>query len=40
MELVKNNFKTTILKLSAFYKRDLVCFYEAETCYGRMTLIV
>ena len=40
MELVKDNFKTAIHKLTSLHKRELVCFYQAQTSFGKMTLIV
>jgi len=40
LERVKNNFKTTIVKLTLKLKKDMVACYQAETTYGNMTLIV
>lgn len=40
MEIVQNNFKAKVLRLKPFFKREFVCFYEALTSYGNMTLIV
>ncbi len=40
MEIVKNNFKVSILRLTPLFKREFVSFYEALTSYGNMMLIV
>lgn len=40
LEIIENNFKAKIFKLTMMTKRDGVIFYEAVTSFGHMTLIV
>ena len=40
LEMLKNNFKTTIHRLQISAKRGHVALYQAETSFGHMTLIV
>jgi hypothetical protein len=40
MEIIKNNFKATISKLTPMYKNNNATFYEATTSFGEMTLVV